>query len=946
MSQEVVTVLKIETGKSENNIKAIKKEIADLKKTLETAEIGTEAFEKASVDLATAQEKLKSVMAQTKQTVQAADGSYDALVQTMAKLKKEWRSTADEAKRNDIGKQIDAINNELKELDATIGNNQRNVGNYTDSIVDAYREIQGEVKKTNTALASVSKPIEDATDVSYDYGKAWSEVQKSTEQTRAKFESVQKMASGVASGFAAVQGAAALLGGENEALEKTFLKVQSAMAIAQGIGGLKDLIEGFSQAKTAFTGASMGLKAFQVDAVTTQTTMTGVATATNVATTATNKFKSALIKTGIGAILVGIGVAIAAIIENWDNLTRALGINKKEQKEVNKAIEESIEREKERKNEVNSSVGSILGKYKLLQRQWKELSSVQEKNEWINKNRDAFNDLGIAINDVNAAQKVFIDYSDEVIKAIKDQAKARALAKLYEDAIARQYTAQQELEDAQTIADERYISGYVPTDKEMEQVSMTGKEYEHIDWGPLDYWTETGAVNKYGAATLKSNFLSPFQQNVDVINGEVARIEEAFLNAEETAAASAAAVQNLEINYQPTGGSSGSSSSSSSTDDPAAEAKKIAERAKQAIIDTKEEELVELTRIYNEELALLQQHNIATGDLTKEYLDKQTELLKEIENFEGGNEQEQLAALENFYNERIRIYTDYGISTVELTAQWESEKNAIIQDFENKRKDTEKTLRLSQMSDKEQELYNLQEEYNVYLELFKNHKEQMLLVEQWYKNQQEEIDKKYKEKTDDTSGTTKTLQERREEFIDSYGEMYKRIRKGASETSAYVAISFTEALNSASQILGALQSTIDTTTEEGFEKSKKYQIAQASINIAQGILSAISSAMSIPPPMGPILGAINAATVTTVGGIQIANIKKQKFDNPSSPTDVGAGVTPSINIVDAMPVQYTKELMSDTETAELNKGNRVYVLESDITETQENVAVKESNSSF
>lgn len=903
MSQEVVTVLKIETGKSENNIKAIKKEIADLKKTLETAEIGTEAFEKASVDLATAQEKLKSVMAQTKQTVQAADGSYDALVQTMAKLKKEWRSTADEAKRNDIGKQIDAINNELKELDATIGNNQRNVGNYTDSIVDAYREIQGEVKKTNTALASVSKPIEDATDVSYDYGKAWSEVQKSTEQTRAKFESVQKMASGVASGFAAVQGAAALLGDENEELQKTFLKVQSAMAIAQGIGGLKDLIEGFSQAKTAFRGATMGLKTF---------------------TAGLSTMKKALISTGIGALVVAVGTLIA----KWEDISK-LWKDTNPQKEAAKRLKD-IRLEVE-KLSIQSSTEHIL-RVKQLAKVYADLGdNLNSKQKFVSDYAEELRNMGIKMNDVNDAERIFKDDTKEYCDAIKARAKAEAL---------RGVAATQYAEKMEEIA-------------ELQSEIKTAQEnlYEYGAENQTWYQKVDAYLSRRYGKTMPESQKEDAQALINSMKDEIVKLQKEAdsivdkLFAEATKQDSIADVL-LETDNTSSGSSSSTSSSTSSTDDPAALAKKIAERAKHAIIDTKEEELVELTRIYNEELALLQQHNIATGDLTKEYLDKQTELLKEIENFEGGNEQEQLAALENFYNERIRIYTDYGISTVELTAQWESEKNAIIQDFENKRKDTEKTLRLSQMSDKEQELYNLQEEYNVYLELFKNHKEQMLLVEQWYKNQQEEIDKKYKEKTDDISGTTVTHKQTIEEFIDSYGALYKKIREDGGETAAYVAVSFTEALNSASQILGALQASIDTTTEEGFEKSKKYQIAQASINIAQGILSAISSAMSIPPPMGPILGAINAATVTTVGGIQIANIKKQKFDNPSSPTDVGAGVTPSINIADAMPVQYTKELMSDTETAELNKGNRVYVVESDITETQENVAVKESNSSF
>ena len=117
--------------------------------------------------------------------------------------------------------------------------------------------------------------------------------------------------------------------------------------------------------------------------------------------------------------------------------------------------------------------------------------------------------------------------------------------------------------------------------------------------------------------------------------------------------------------------------------------------------------------------------------------------------------------------------------------------------------------------------------------------------------------------------------------------------------------------------------------------------------MAQGILAAVSSAMMIPPPMGPILGAINAGTVATVGGIQIANIKKQTFGGSSG--DIGnlngMGIA-NPSLPDMIPINYTRSLMTDTETAELNKQNRVYVVESDITDTQDNVKVKESNSNF
>lgn len=56
-----------------------------------------------------------------------------------------------------------------------------------------------------------------------------------------KFQAIANITGTLANGFAAAQGAAALLGGESQDLQKAMLRVQGAMALSQGIAGLKDL---------------------------------------------------------------------------------------------------------------------------------------------------------------------------------------------------------------------------------------------------------------------------------------------------------------------------------------------------------------------------------------------------------------------------------------------------------------------------------------------------------------------------------------------------------------------------------------------------------------------------------------------------------------------------------------------------------------------------------
>jgi hypothetical protein len=71
---------------------------------------------------------------------------------------------------------------------------------------------------------------------------------------------------GAASGFELVQGAMGAMGAESEAVEAALLKVQSAMAIAQGVQGVKEAIPAFKSMAAAVTATAAGQRALAVSA--------------------------------------------------------------------------------------------------------------------------------------------------------------------------------------------------------------------------------------------------------------------------------------------------------------------------------------------------------------------------------------------------------------------------------------------------------------------------------------------------------------------------------------------------------------------------------------------------------------------------------------------------------------------------------------------------------
>ena len=137
MAQEVIqATLEVST----NSLKALRAEIKGYREELEKAEIGTDAFDKASDNLAKAQNQLKNTLTLGKKEVSELDMSYNGLVRQMAELRDAWKKTSDVAERDALGKQIAGINTKLKDLDASIGNFQRNVGDYEGKIISSSKK--------------------------------------------------------------------------------------------------------------------------------------------------------------------------------------------------------------------------------------------------------------------------------------------------------------------------------------------------------------------------------------------------------------------------------------------------------------------------------------------------------------------------------------------------------------------------------------------------------------------------------------------------------------------------------------------------------------------------------------------------------------------------------------------------------------------------------------
>ncbi len=97
-----------------------------------------------TVDIQNAEQSLSNLAKATKKAkeeTQAAEGSYKALSKELSSLKKQWKETGDEAERSRLGKQINSVNDKLKEMDKTVGVYSRNVGNYQSALNGAFSKL-------------------------------------------------------------------------------------------------------------------------------------------------------------------------------------------------------------------------------------------------------------------------------------------------------------------------------------------------------------------------------------------------------------------------------------------------------------------------------------------------------------------------------------------------------------------------------------------------------------------------------------------------------------------------------------------------------------------------------------------------------------------------------------------------------------------------------------
>ena len=324
-----------------------------------------------------------------------------------------------------------------------------------------------------------------------------------------KFRALTQSLSGVAGGFAAVQGAMGLFGAESEDLQKTLVKVQSAMALSQGLEAVGNSIDAFKNLGTVIR--TQVVAAFST-------------------------LRGAIIATGVGALAVGVGLLIAnfdKVKQVINNLFPSLGEFADKVKLIVQGFTDFIGVTSEAKRNADALTEATNAYIKSADRIIRELESQNGKEKEIyDAKRDRIEKQLILIKGATAAElQAIADLNTEI--KILDNQEAKRKQKIADDAEAarKKEEADEKARLEKAAADAK---AYEDFDTQLQQRLMELDEERATKKRELEFQNIQNQINDYDYLNeLEDNDFSEDQQrlaNKEALIAEQKLIELSNLN--------------------------------------------------------------------------------------------------------------------------------------------------------------------------------------------------------------------------------------------------------------------------------------------------------------------------------------------------------------------------------------------------------------------------------
>lgn len=787
------------------------------------------------------------------------------------------------------------------------------------------RNLKNELDNLQEGTDEYNAAFQRAAEITHTLSERQQLLRYSSADLGQQLDNVISIGTSLAGAFNSVNAIMALTGKKSEDLQKVMVKLQAGIALVQGLKGLQGMgkrMEGLVNGITAFifgTNKATAAVTKETAAVTSLTTAQKANTvATAGATVATNAFKKALVATGIGAIVVLLGTLIA----HWETVSKVMD-------DVNKKLGKSTDTFGELKKEINgvskvfkdNIIPAIVNTVAAVQELTSSLKSLLTFNfkEFGEKFKQGANLMGEGISSLNF--KDIADNYKEGYNSSSGPSGADILKNLDPNNIEKSWSelsseSREKAWDEVGARIEKKIKDY---NNEIEDhIAKYGSEWKYMEEN-LESW-------KY-YYEVRTMYAENFLKDEDEVN-KVQREQWEF-----------------EREYNK---------------------RRTAEEEEE-----KENALKEKEKMFAQEKQMLL-NNLSVADTEfqkmEEALNKIGEINQRIADENKSEEQREMSDLNKKYAEELKLFIQYNEDTTALTDEYEKKKDEIRRKYRtqealeiadnNIRKSGEKNAQEVAAIEIE---YSLREAdgswaFNDIIEqidrIYEANRTHLDELANEYQSLMDNPDLSYDARLEAEENYYATLQQMREldlkHQIDKTNAEKKNIKdqvKAYSDYARAIGSIYGDIADTLEQDIRNKVENGDITEKQGerqFQWVKGLKIAESTINTITGAIAAYMSCQeSFPQPYATILGAIQAATVTAAGLMQIQKIKATQLNaaNPST-SDMGSAVSSSaaMTVPEEYVPQYYRNATGESELVRLTdsiRDQKVYVLESDITDAQD-----------
>ena len=257
-SETIVKLIDVQV-EGVDSINSLIKTIDDLNTALKGLSTNSAEYKELLELLAKNQTTLSKAMRGVKKDAEYAEGSYYSLQKQLRETGKAFKSTTDEVEKADLAKKYREINTELKTQDALLGNYQRNVGNYGNSIVAAsvrIRELRTQISGLKEGTEEYNKTLSEMSMLTAEQRKLNEQLKFSSGDYGDILGNINSVMGDFSKGLLSMVTVLNLFGDSSEGIQTAVKALGVLMVVVQGLSIIDQL-------KDKFKGLVDGIKALK-----------------------------------------------------------------------------------------------------------------------------------------------------------------------------------------------------------------------------------------------------------------------------------------------------------------------------------------------------------------------------------------------------------------------------------------------------------------------------------------------------------------------------------------------------------------------------------------------------------------------------------------------------------------------------------------------------------